>query len=106
MSRDAVIAIKEAEGKAAALRRGAAEKARLMAAEAKEAGENICLITERDTRAEHKAMLSEMKTKATGLIERSRNEATEEAAAMAAAAESKKVIAAKLIIRRLVEKCQ
>jgi hypothetical protein len=105
MSQDAVLMIRETEKKADEIRRQAAEKALMISANAKSAGEKRCAETEKDTRAELKVMLSEMKTKAASLIERSRSEAKEEAA-MAASAEPKMGMAAKLIIRRLMEKCQ
>jgi vacuolar-type H+-ATPase subunit H len=106
VSSEAVQAIRDAEEKAAAIRTDAQMRAQALLAEARTSGEENCKKTEIDTRAELKAMLAEMKIKATGLIERSRSEAAEEAAAMRTASEPKKAEAAKLIIRRLVEKCQ
>ena len=106
MTKQAIAAIKQAEEQAEVLCRVAKEKADEMRKRIEKEGLAHCERTERETEAEYREKVEEIRRRSGALLEKRRLEAISEAEALAAAAEANMNAAVKQIIWGIVEKCQ
>lgn len=106
MSKEAVKIIRETEGRAAEIRKEAAERARGLVADARVQGEADCESAEAEARARALEILSEANQKSLELMKNSTAEAKAGADEISAAAKARIELAENTIIRELVEKCR
>lgn len=106
LSKEVISKIKSAETAAATVRANAQVKAQEMTAEAEKRGKSLCETTERNTSAELKAMLEQIRTKSDELLEKSRADAQKDARAVEMSAKLHMNMAVKLIVWGIIEKCQ
>lgn len=106
MSRETIFQLKEAEAEAARIVAQAKAKADQMRADAEEAGQALCLETERSVSEELAGMLEQIREKAEEHRERVLEETRAEAEAVAANVRLNRKSAEKIVIRGLDTKCR
>ena len=106
MSRETIFQLKEAEAEAARIVAQAKAKADQMRADAEEAGQALCLETERSVSEELAGMLEQIREKAEEHRERVLEETRAEAEVVAANVRLNRKSAEKIVIRGLDTKCR
>lgn len=101
MANEAIEKIKETEKQALVIRETASAKAADMIRDERRRCDEEFEQTEKQLKADNKAMLEEMRKKAESLIERSRAEANAEAETLISNSSGRKSEAAELIIKRM-----